>query len=34
MSAHVRAVSPQRFEAWLADRQRDIARADQARSEP
>jgi cytochrome c oxidase subunit 2 len=34
MSAHVRAVSPQRFDAWLADRQRDIARADQARSEP
>jgi hypothetical protein len=27
-------VSPQRFDAWLADRQRDIARADQARSEP
>jgi cytochrome c oxidase subunit 2 len=32
MIAHVRAVSPARFAAWLADRRRDVALADRARS--
>ena len=32
MVAHVRAVSPARFEAWRADLRRDIALADRARS--
>jgi cytochrome c oxidase subunit 2 len=32
MIAHVRAVSPARFEAWLADQRRDIADAERARA--
>jgi cytochrome c oxidase subunit 2 len=32
MTARVRAVSPARFQAWLADLRRDLARADRARA--